>query len=157
MSKILFLKITEPYGCFSNFSKHPIVIDGITWSTTEHYYQAQKYEDPILQERVRNAVSPWVAAQIGRDPSLPLRKDWEQIKESVMEQALWFKVRQHKDVRDTLLSTGNNEIVEHTPRDAYWADGGDGSGKNRLGVLWMKIREELKKEITLDNPIDQNV
>lgn len=142
--KILFLKIAEPYGCFSNFSRHPIVVDRKEWKTTEHYYQAQKYEDPELQERVRLSKSPWVAAQIGRDTGLPLRKDWEQIKEDIMKNALWFKINQHQDVKDTLLSTGDNEIVEHTPRDSYWADGGDGSGKNRLGILWMEIRDELK-------------
>jgi len=143
--KILFLKIAEPYGCFSNFSRHPITVNGKEWKTTEAYYQAQKYEDPELREKVRLAASPWVAAQIGRDPSLPLRKDWEQIKEAVMMEALMFKVSQNKDVKDTLLSTGDNEIVEHTPRDHYWADGGDGSGRNRLGILWMEIRKELRK------------
>lgn len=116
------------------------------WKTTEHYYQSQKYEDIELQEKVRLSASPWVAAQIGRDPSLPLRKDWEQIKEGMMKEALWLKVNQHQDVKNTLLSTGDNELVEHTPRDHYWADGGDGSGKNRLGILWMEIREELKKQ-----------
>jgi ribA/ribD-fused uncharacterized protein len=145
--KILFLKIAEPYGCFSNFSKHPIVVNGKEWKTTEAYYQAQKYEDPELQEKVRLAVSPWVAAQIGRDPSLPLRKDWDQVKERIMKEALWLKVSLHKEVKDTLLSTDNNELMEHTPRDHYWADGGDGSGKNRLGILWMEIREELRKSI----------
>lgn len=142
--KIFFLKIAEPYGCFSNFSKHPITVNGKEWKTTEHYYQAQKYNDPDLQEKVRLSASPWVAAQIGRDPSLPLRKDWEEVKEKIMKEALWYKVSQHTDVKDTLLSTGNNEIVEHTPRDHYWADGGDGSGKNRLGVLWMMIRDKLR-------------
>jgi len=76
-------------------------------------------------------------------------KDWEQIKEKIMKDALRFKVNQHQDVKDTLLSTGDNEIVEHTPRDHYWADGGDGSGKNRLGILWMEIRDELKNVETI--------
>ncbi len=144
--KIYFLKIAEPYGCFSNFSRHPIIVNGKEWKTTEHYYRAQKFEDPEIREKVRLSVSPWVAAQIGRDPSLPLRKDWDQIKESVMKDALRLKVTQHTEIKDILLSTDDNEIVEHTPRDHYWADGGDGSGKNRLGILWMEIREELQKQ-----------
>jgi ribA/ribD-fused uncharacterized protein len=142
--KIFFLKIADPYGCFSNFSKHPIIVDEKEYKTIEAYYQSRKYNDPELQERVRLSISPWVAAQIGRDPSLPLRKDWEEVKEKVMKEALLYKVSQHPDIRSTLLSTENNEIIEHTPRDHYWADGGDGSGKNRLGILWMEIRNELK-------------
>jgi N-glycosidase YbiA len=34
-------------------------------------------------------------------------------------------------------------LVEHTARDSYWADGGNGQGKNRLGVLLMRLRDEL--------------
>ncbi len=40
------------------------------------------------------------------------------------------------------------ELVEHTANDAYWGDGGDGNGKNRLGSLLMKVREELRASIT---------
>jgi predicted NAD-dependent protein-ADP-ribosyltransferase YbiA (DUF1768 family) len=36
-------------------------------------------------------------------------------------------------------------LVEHTKKDKYWADGGDGSGKNRLGELLMKVRAEISK------------
>lgn len=141
------MKIAEPFGCFSNFSRHPITIEGKKWMTTEHWYQAQKFEDTELREKVRLAGSPWVAAQIGRDPELPLRPDWEQIKVAVMEQALRYKVEQNPEVKEILLyKTGDDEIVEHTPRDHYWADGGDGSGKNMLGKLWMKIRDELRKK-----------
>jgi predicted NAD-dependent protein-ADP-ribosyltransferase YbiA (DUF1768 family) len=41
-----------------------------------------------------------------------------------------------------LLSQG--QIVEHTENDRYWGDGGDGSGKNRLGQILMRVREELR-------------
>ena len=34
-------------------------------------------------------------------------------------------------------------LVEHTGKDAYWGDGGDGSGVNRLGGILMRVREEL--------------
>jgi hypothetical protein len=57
---------------------------------------------------------------------------------------LLAKIAQYPPIEKLLLSTGDATIVEHTVNDSYWADGGDGSGKNRLGVLWMEIREELK-------------
>ena len=44
------------------------------------------------------------------------------------------------------MSTGEREIVEFHERDKYWGNGGDGSGKNRLGVLLMEVREELRNE-----------
>jgi predicted NAD-dependent protein-ADP-ribosyltransferase YbiA (DUF1768 family) len=46
-----------------------------------------------------------------------------------------------------LLATGDAILIEHTRNDDYWADGGDGSGKNKLGLLLMQVREELKNSI----------
>lgn len=45
-------------------------------------------------------------------------------------------------MKEILLSTGNAILVEHTEKDNYWGDGGDGSGKNRLGKILMKVRDE---------------
>ena len=43
-----------------------------------------------------------------------------------------------------LIETGDAEIVEHTENDAYWGDGGDGKGLNRLGQIRMQICTELR-------------
>ena len=87
-----------------------------------------------------------VAARLGRSRKKPLRKDWESSKENVMREALRAKFTQHLDLRALLLSTGDEIIVEHTQNDDYWGDGGDGSGKNRLGILLMELREKLRTE-----------
>lgn len=142
--KIEFYKIKDPYGDFSNFSHHPIVLKGKAWPTTEHYFQAQKFAGTEHEEAVQCASGPRAAAEIGRRRDLPLRKDWEQVKESVMKDALLAKIQQYPKIGELLLSTGDAEIVEHTENDNYWADGGDGSGKNRLGILWMEIRKEIR-------------
>ena len=65
-----------------------------------------------------------------------------------MGEVLRAKFTQHPQLRSLLLSTGDAELVEHTANDNYWADGGDGSGKNRLGQLLMELRSELRKELT---------
>ena len=52
----------------------------------------------------------------------------------------------------TLLATGDSTIVEHTENDAYWGDGGDGSGKNRLGQILMRVREKLPSVPTPGDP-----
>jgi ribA/ribD-fused uncharacterized protein len=145
-SVINFYKTADPYGDFSNFSKHPIVMKGKVWPTTEHYFQAQKFVGTEHEENVRLTKGPRTAAEMGRRRDLPLRKDWEQVKESIMKEALIRKITQYPKIKELLLSTGDAEIVEHTANDNYWADGGDGSGKNRLGVIWMEIRKELQDE-----------
>jgi predicted NAD-dependent protein-ADP-ribosyltransferase YbiA (DUF1768 family) len=43
-----------------------------------------------------------------------------------------------------LVRTAERTLVEHTALDSYWGDGGDGTGKNRLGVLLMQVRSGLR-------------
>jgi ribA/ribD-fused uncharacterized protein len=69
----------------------------------------------------------------------------EQVKEAVMMTALRAKFTQHAKLKRLLLSTGDKILIEHTTNDSYWGDGGDGSGKNRLGHLLMELRAELKE------------
>lgn len=135
-----------PYGCFSNFSAHPFELDGLWWLTSEHYFQAQKFIDNPYAEKIRTAKSPSVAARMGRSRKQPLRADWEAVKEDIMRQAVLAKFRTHADIRDVLLGTGDEELVENAPRDYYWGCGLDGSGKNRLGYILMEIRTLLREE-----------
>jgi N-glycosidase YbiA len=146
MDVINFYSVSGDYGCFSNFSPHPIVLKGVTWPTSEHYFQAQKFAGTPDEEEVRQAKSPRVAARMGRSRKRPLRKDWEAVKDQIMYEAVRAKFTQHADLREILLGTGDAEIVEHTENDAYWGDGGDGTGKNRLGQILMKVRERLRHE-----------
>jgi ribA/ribD-fused uncharacterized protein len=150
MKTIMFYSANAEYGCFSNFSAHPVVIDGILYPTTEHYFQSQKFLDESIRKKVRTAKTPGDAARIGRDRTFPLRRNWESMKNQVMLTAIRAKAAQHEDFRDTLLSTGNAVLVEHTSNDNYWGDGGDGSGKNYLGKTLMKVRDELRGQAALD-------
>lgn len=129
MKVIHFYSENADYGCFSNFSLHPVVIDGVTYPTTEHYFQAQKFIDKKIIKKVINTKKPIDAAKLGRNRDFPLRKDWESMKDEVMLKAIRAKVEQHSEVKEMLLSTENAILVEHTENDHYWGDGGDGSGK----------------------------
>jgi ribA/ribD-fused uncharacterized protein len=146
MGTIYFYHIRDSYGFLSNFAAAPISINGQVWPTTEHFFQAQKFADDAIQERIRNAKSPMDAATLGRNRAFPLRGDWEQVKDEVMYEALCAKFTQHPLLRSQLLATGDAQLVEHTINDRYWADGGDGSGKNMLGILLMRLRAELRQD-----------
>ena len=138
-----FYSVKDAYGEFSNFALFPIVVDGLVWPSSEHYYQAQKFLDHDLQEKVRAAASPYLAAQIGRDPSLPMRDDWDDVKDGFMSIAIHAKFNQYQVLRDLLLSTNKSHIYEHTKNDCYWADCLDRSGLNKLGEQIMAMRNEL--------------
>ena len=142
---IYFYSTKNEYGCFSNFSAHGFELDGAYWPTTEHYFQAQKFAGTPHVEQIRLAKTPKDAARMGRDRQRPLRKDWEQVKEEIMQRCVLKKFETHADIREVLLSTGDEELVENSPIDYYWGSGKDGSGKNRLGVILMEVREILRQ------------
>lgn len=142
MENIYFYKLNEPFGHFSNFSRHSITIDGLNAPTSEHLFQAWKFfqTDRDWSQKILRAETPLRAAKMGRSRSYPLRKDWESVKDNVMRLCVYLKVSQHDDVLKLLLSTGTSNIVEHSSIDSYWADGGDGTGKNKLGLILQEIR-----------------
>ena len=148
MNRIEFYRVSEPYGEFSNFADYPVKLRGRTWPTTEHFFQAQKFEGSEHEDAIRKARSPMIAARLGRSRKVPLRKDWESAKDNIMREALRAKITQHADLRELLLGTSDATLVEHTQNDRYWGDGGDETGKNRLGLLLMELRAELRRENT---------
>lgn len=140
---IEFYSVSDVYGEFSNFAPYPIRVDGKTWPTSEHYFQAQKFRGTPHVEQIRRAKTPGIAARMGRERSRPLRRDWESAKRDVMRRALRAKFTQHADLRALLVGTRAARLVERTANDSYWGDGGDGSGHNWLGRLLMELRAEL--------------
>jgi ribA/ribD-fused uncharacterized protein len=158
MSRVIkFWRATWPEGIFSNFFRRKVVIEGVSYATTEHYYQSKKFEGVTkffknlgvtldLEEYIKNQKTPHEAAKEGRRKDFPLRSDWEDVKEAVMLTALRAKFTQHEDLKQILLETGDAVLAEDSPYDYYWGIGRDGNGKNRLGVLLMQVRGELQKK-----------
>ncbi|MBD2458156.1 NADAR family protein [Nostoc sp. FACHB-87] len=144
---IYFYKVWQPYGCFSNFSCHPIQIQGTYWSTVEHYYQAQKFvgsKDAAIIPVIHAAATPEEAAALGRCSSRTLRLDWDLVKTQVMREAVLKKFLTHTDIREVLLATGDETLVENSPTDYFWGCGQDKTGHNHLGKILMNVREEIR-------------
>lgn len=146
MTIYFYIAGEEKYGCFSNFSKHGFSLEDNYWITSEHYFQAQKFIETDLKwfEKIRDVKTPKYAAKMGRSREHPLRQDWELVKDEIMYKAVLCKFQTNDDIREILLGTGNELIVEYAPRDYYWGSGADGSGKNKLGEILMKTREVLR-------------
>lgn len=144
---IYFYSIRDRYGCFSNFSLHSFELDNVWWLTSEHYFQAQKFAGTPYAAEIRQAKTPKQAAEMGRQKNLPLRPDWNEIKDDIMRQAVLRKFETHTDIREILLSTGKELIVEQSPTDNYWGSGADGNGKNKLGQILMEVRDILSDRL----------
>lgn len=145
MDKVIkFYSVGATYGEFSNFAPYPIKLKGKVWATSEHYFQAQKFAGTPHENKIRKAASPMKAAELGRTRKVRIRDNWDHIKDNVMFDAVKAKFSQHRDLQTLLLETGEATLVEHTENDAYWGDGGDGKGKNKLGKILMRVRDELR-------------
>jgi ribA/ribD-fused uncharacterized protein len=148
MTIYFYIADEEPYGCFSNFAYYGIELDGLWWSTSEHYYQAQKFvgTEPEWANKIRSCKTPKEAAKMGRNRSHCLRPDWDSVKDDIMHKVVLKKFQTHQKIREILLSTGDELIIENSPVDYYWGCGADGTGKNRLGEILMDVREILLRD-----------
>jgi hypothetical protein len=94
-------------------------------------------------------MSPSEAKRAGR--RVKLRSDWEEVKDNIMYELVLAKFSKYEDIRKVLLSTGDDEIVEVTTwHDLYWGVCGcpncQGGGKNMLGKILMRVRDELREK-----------
>ena len=61
-----------------------------------------------------------------------------------MFRAVLKKFKTHDKLKELLLSTGEQNIVENAPGDNYWGIGKNGTGLNKLGKILVSVREQLK-------------
>ncbi|MFW9864674.1 MAG: NADAR family protein [Candidatus Thorarchaeota archaeon] len=143
MKKII-KEFKNKYFFLSNFFPVKIKIDGVEYRSSEHYFQAMKFTDPIIQKHIINAPSASVAKKMAKKYNR--REDWYEISLDVMEKALRTKFA-IPELRDKLLATDNMYLQEGNRwNDTFWGvDLRTRRGKNHLGRLLIKIRSELKK------------
>lgn len=140
---IAFYVPSDEYGFLSNYSAHGFVLAGKYWPTVEHYFQAQKFAGSEQEERIRQARTPQQAKQLGHSRKIALRRDWEEIKIDVMRVAVRAKFETHRELRESLIATGDQPLVENSPSDYFWGCGAHGGGRNVLGELLMEVRASL--------------
>jgi len=151
----LFVKIPEDAVLLSRddashplaaYSKHDFELDAAQWPSVEHYFQAMKFLDPALQEKIRQAPHPKMAARIARNNFWKIRRDWKKIRRVIMTRATYIKCRSHAEVANALLATENRAIVERSLYDHYWGCGRDQRGHNYFGKMLMAVRDRLVEE-----------
>lgn len=144
-------------GAFSNFSPHPIVDHaGRRFPTGEHYFHYRKallFGDHVTALQILYADTPLAAKKLGAKVVGFDQVTWDANREVIMFDTVALKARQHPEVRDLLLGTGDNIIAEAAPLDRIWGIGVGAiraaemapdtwPGLNLLGAAWMKVRAE---------------
>lgn len=127
-----------------NFSSFKVYYNNYLYASAEEAYQASHFitSAPEIAEEIKNSHSAHEAQKIcfaNRDKQDAL---WSEKHLKVMEEILRCKTEQNPYVLKKLLETKDYYIVEDSPKDNYWGWGEDRCGKNNLGKLWMKIRND---------------
>lgn len=144
---IRFNKSHYKYSSFSNFYPCEIQYDGNAYTSSEAAWQSLKTMDSETRKEFVD-LSPASAKKRGR--RVKLREDWEEVKYPLMIDVCYTKFSQNENIRQILLSTGDEILEEDT---TGWHDNEWGNcrcvacknieGKNLLGKALMVVRKEL--------------
>lgn len=147
---IKFTKTDPKYKCFSNFHLVNINFKGLSFTSSEAAWQAQKAISEEIKRSFQN-LSPSQAKKLGRQ--INLRSDWEEVKYNLMVEVCYAKFSQHQGLKAILLSTGQEELVENTTgwHDNIWGncecpECKNIQGQNLLGKALMEVRKKLQAE-----------
>ena len=132
----------DEHWTLSNFSEHPITVDGHTYPTVEHWFQAVKAVHADDHDRIRDAATPAVAKALGR--RVEMVADWHTRRVEVMRRGLAAKFTPGSEPGAALLATGDATLLEGNDwGDQLWGVA-DGAGRNLLGVLLIERRGVLR-------------
>lgn len=142
------------YRFLSNFHvlTVPIEVNGLVFWSSEAAYMAEKTHVWDIKLQLANiSATPNKAKKLGRE--LPLRSDWEDVKDEAMLTMLRAKFL-HDPILGNMLLETNGHILEETNNwgDAYWGavvdpEGFPGKGHNKLGQMLMEVRYEVHPKL----------
>ena len=133
------------YAFLSNMYSCPVFYQGEKYPCAETAFQIAKCANPSDEDLFLNNrgfyVNGFTARNIGR--KVKLRSDWEKEKPWIMLEIIRSKF-ENPVLREALLKTGNENLVEDNDwGDTYWGVC-NGKGKNMLGRILMYVRNEIK-------------
>ncbi len=148
-------KIDEEWGIFSNFGHTPLVVEGVTFDTSERLFQLMKFKDEEPVKAVYNAINPKMTTKHWEKTHR--REDWGKMIIDAMKYCLTMKYEQSEEFRQELNRSKGKYIVEDQSGfrkkepDAWGVKQQEGNyvGPNLLGRLLMELRDTGKLEYIL--------
>jgi N-glycosidase YbiA len=133
----------------SNFWPVEIHLGGLIFPTLEHAYQACKTLDPAERRMIASLATPGQAKRAGK--KLTMAPDFDSSKLIIMKKLLIIKFS-NQQLREKLLATGDQEIIEDNNwGDTFWGTC-NGVGSNHLGRLLMEVRQFIQDKLMCDLP-----
>lgn len=142
------LPLEAEYSCLRTLNETWVKYGDQNWPSPEHALAAARCQTnpqaPQYWKEIWACGTPEKARRLSK--RLPLRKDWPQVRDGILEQIMERVVENSPQIQQRLKDSGTRLLlnVEDTEFgcevDEYT---GEIRGKNRLGNLWMKLRTRL--------------
>jgi ribA/ribD-fused uncharacterized protein len=143
---------------FSQWYLSPFVVDNINYKTAAHWMMAHKaglFGDYETFHRILMAETSSEVKELGRQVRGFDEMKWNEKKFELVRTGNIHKFNQHKKLKDFLIDTGENVIVEASATDTVWGIGLNQEvpmienpyswrGENRLGFALMEARDFLR-------------
>ena len=136
------------YNFLSNFYNCHVHWKGLNFCNSESAFQSAKSKNLGVRMQFCE-LNASESKKLGK--TIPLRKDWEDIKLSIMKEIVMSKFLENEELTNKLLQTGDKKLIEGNYwHDNYWGDCNcdkckNIKGENHLGKILMEVRKELKK------------
>jgi ribA/ribD-fused uncharacterized protein len=145
-------------GCLSQWWPSAFTVDGETYASAEHFMMAAKallFGDAETADRIRAAPHPRRAKDLGRQVRGFDEQRWAERRFDLVVAGNLAKFGQHAELRDFLVGTGRQVLVEASPHDKVWGIGLAADhehstspehwpGLNLLGFALMEVRQRLQ-------------
>lgn len=153
-------RVTKRIGknCLSQFYPTAFSVDGVMYTHAERFMMAEKARlfDPDAVAGIMAATTPYQVKMAGRRVRNFDNDVWNQHKFQIVVDGNYAKFSQNPLLREYLLSTGNDVLVEAAPNDRVWGVGlacDDERinrpqlwmGENLLGFALMVVRGMLRQ------------
>jgi predicted NAD-dependent protein-ADP-ribosyltransferase YbiA (DUF1768 family) len=131
----------------SNFFPCSLIYNNNTFTNSDSLFQSLKFEHiPNFHTKFTN-LDAGESFKVARFNKVRCINGWisDGLNVDAMAKTLNIKFSQNSNLGDQLVETGSAYLLEHCPprRDVFWADNGNGTGKNMLGQLLMKQRGNI--------------
>ncbi len=156
---ICFHDPEKEYGFLSNWYMSDFIEDGRLYTSVEQYLMYGKalvFKDEDMQQAILNTHDVAEIKKYGRQVKGYNETLWNGLRQLVLYRGLWLKFSQNEELKQKLIDTGNDMLVECAITDKIFACGismkdpmrldmSKWPGKNLLGFALMDLREQLKK------------
>ena len=120
------LELNGSYKCLRNSHLSTIIVEGITYPSVEHAFQASKVSERAVKFQISKASLAEVRNLL---EDIWIRPNWNDVKYATLHQLVKLKFESNKELANVLIGTGTQLLGNKNEAE--------------LGSILMKVRSEI--------------